>query len=400
LAAADPRLATRTGETAPAAVLERIGTEGVLAEDVTARIRGGSLDLFAFRERARALDEAAKLVAASEELPEHGLPDGSIARPRLERELLARLIDEERVRTADEALLGPSSGDLVRGIVSTWTPPATPQDWPDRDAWVSTHLLEIRASLTDGRPLVGPFDLDLALYPLERLLAPLQFPRGSAAIARVRVAMDADMRAVPPIVAAERLASEVKVHLGVTLDSTLRTQLEGAEASLRDLATTALERAGGGNSRRAVEARARDLLLAEGPCPPVAATRVRSMSPPPERAGICGALHALAEEATSSAEIVALHDDVLIAIAAISTSPPPRTGLMSHPEDDAVDSLRRTARERPVFALGIALCANLLYGRPGGEERLRAWRALGEAPLDVVAREVSLGGEGAKPPAR
>jgi hypothetical protein len=387
----------RAGEIAPEALLERVGTEGVLAEDVTAQIRGGSLDLFAFRERARALDEAAKRVAASESLPEKGLPDGAIARPRLELELLARLIDEERFRTADEALLGPASGDLVRGIVSTWTPPATPQDWPDRDAWVSKHLLEIRASLADGRPLIGPFDLDLALYPLERLLTPLQFPRGSAAIARVRVAMDADTRAVPPIVGAERLARAVKAHLGIALDATLRTQLEGAETTLRGLAAKALEGAGGGNARRAIEARARDLLLAEGPCPTVAATRVRSMSPPPERAGICGALHALAEESTSSAGLVALHDDVLIAIAAISTSPPPRTGLLSHPEDDAVDSLRRTARERPVFALGVALAANLLYGRAGGEERLRAWRALGEAPLDVVAREVSLGGEAAKP---
>src|SRR5215472_7939758 len=51
LAAADPRLASRTDATAPETVLKRIGTEAVLAEDATAQIRGASLDLFAFRAR-------------------------------------------------------------------------------------------------------------------------------------------------------------------------------------------------------------------------------------------------------------------------------------------------------------------------------------------------------------
>ena len=68
-------------------------------------------------------------------------------------------------------------------------------------------------------------------------------------------------------------------------------------------------------------------------------------------------------------------------------------GLLSKPEDEVVDSLRRAARERPVVALGVALAAELLY-RDGdaaaAEPRLKAWRALGEAPLDVVARELDV----------
>jgi hypothetical protein len=129
--------------------------------------------------------------------------------------------------------------------------------------------------------------------------------------------------------------------------------------------------------------------MSERPCPAVPESRVRSMAPPPERAAICGALRALTEEDRPSAALVALHDDVLLSFSAVVAAPPPRTGLLSHPDDDVVDALERMGRERPVVVLGVALAAEILYGPPsGGEGRLRAWRALGEAPLDVVAREV------------
>jgi hypothetical protein len=391
IAAADPRLAVRASSSAPATddVLKRIGTEAVLAEDATAVIQGSSLDLFAFRARARALDEAAHRVAAfGDPLPDGAAPDGAIARPRLERELLARVIQEEEVRAAEEAKLGDASGDLVRAIVATWTPPAAPEEWPLRDAWVSKHLLEIRDSLRQGPPRTGPFDLDVELYPLERLLAPLQFPRGSAAIAELRMGLDADMRAVPSLVTPERVAFGAKVHLGVAVDAaTLAARFERTASQLREIASTALEASGTG--RGAIEARARQLLLVERPCPAVPGTRVRSMGPPPERAGICGILRALMEEPAQAAALVALHDDVILAAAAVTASPPPRTGLLSHPEDDRVDALRREARERPVPAIGVGLAAELLYASPGADARLRAWRELGEAPLDVVAREIS-----------
>jgi hypothetical protein len=392
LAAADPRLAKRADVTASDAVLKRVGLEGVLAEDTAAQIRGTSLDLFAFRARARALDQAAKTLAEdTDALPEAGPVGTTVARPKLERELLERLIAEERARADDESALGEACGDLVRGIVATWTPPGAPQDWPDRDAWVSKHLTEMRASLGDARPPQGPLDLDAALYPLERLLAPLQFPRGSAAIAEVRMALDRDMRAVPSINAPERVARAAKVHLGVTLDPpALRGRLERIEARLRQAAGEAL-RASGSN-RPEIEARARDLLLVGRPCTPVADSRVRSMAPPPEREAICGALGALADEGTLPAALVALHDDVLLAFSAVVTSPPARSSLMSHAEDEDIAALQRTARERPIVAIGVALAAELLYGSDGGDERLRGWLALGEAPLDVVARELGAAG--------
>jgi hypothetical protein len=391
IAAADPRLAARASSPASATedVLKRIGTEAVLAEDATALIHGGSLDLFAFRARARALDQAGQRIAAfGDPLPDGAPPDGAITRPKLERELLARVIQEEEVRAAEEAKLGDASGDLVRAIVATWTPPAVPEEWPQRDAWVSKHLLEIRDSLRKAPPRTGPLDLDQELYPLERLLAPLQFPRGSAAIAELRMGIDADMRVVPSLVTAERVASGAKVHLGVSLDvSALPARFERAAAQLRDIASAALEASG--SQRPAIEARARQLLLVERPCPAVPGTRVRSMGPPPERAAICGILRALMEEPTQAAAVVALHDDVLLAEAAVTANPPPRTGLLSHPEDDRVDALRREARERPIPAIGVALAAEILYAAPGSDARLRAWRELGEAPLDVVAREIA-----------
>ncbi len=388
LAAADPRLAMRESSTAPEALLKQIGTEAVLAEDVAADLRGNSLDLFAFRARTRALDRAAERVAAfTGRLPDAAPATSPLARPRLERELLARLIDEELARVGQEAQLGDASGDLVRAIVATWTPPATPQEWPDRDAWVSKHLLEVRESLRQDRPRTGPLDLDVSLYPLERLLAPLEFPRGSAAIAELRVGLDADMRSIPALVLPERIARDVRIHLGVAVDAAaLPARFERIEGRLRGLATDALAESGA--SRRAIEARARELLLVERRCPVVPRTRVRSMLPPPERAAICGALSALSDESTSIAALVALHDDILLADSALTTAPPPRTGLLSHPEDDVVDALRRMARERPVVVIGVALAAELLYGGDGAEGRLRAWRALGEAPLDVVAREI------------
>jgi hypothetical protein len=130
------------------------------------------------------------------------------------------------------------------------------------------------------------------------------------------------------------------------------------------------------DARRGIEERARALLLVERPCPPVADSRVRAMAPPPERAAVCGALHALTED-TSPAPLLALHDDVLLALAAVSPTPPARAGLLTHPADEDVDSLQRTARERPVVALGVALAAELLYEDGDAGERLARWRALG-----------------------
>ena len=389
LFAADPRLAARANASAPAELLARIGTDAVLAEDTTAVIRGGSLDLFAFRARARAISEAAaRLAAFHGELPENGPLGSVLARPKLERELLDRLVTEETARAAVESKLGEASGDLVRAMVALWQPPKTPQEVPEVDAWAAKHLLEIRDSLHGAQPRSGPRDLDIALYPLEHLLAPPAFPKGAAAIAQVRMAIDDDRRVVPRVESAEALASEVKTHLGLDVaPATLAERLALLETKLREDGERELASLGD-TERAAALGRARELLLVERACPGVPDSRVRDMAPPPERAAACGVLHVLTEEPSHAAVTATLHDDVLLSMAAVTTAPPPRTRLLSHPEDDDVDRLERAARERPVFALGAALAIELVTAHGDAAQRVATWHALGEAPLDVVAREL------------
>ncbi|MGH7438511.1 MAG: hypothetical protein ACRENE_22725, partial [Polyangiaceae bacterium] len=350
LTAADPRLAIRFGSKASPEVLDPIGTEAVLAEDASARIRNGALDLFAFRARAAAIDHAAKPMAEiAARLPDTAPAGSAVLRPRLERELLVRLVEEEKARAADEAALGAASGDLVRGLLATWTPPGGDDGWQTRDAWVSGRLLQILASLQDGRPRSGPLDVDEALYPLERLLAPLEFPKGAAALARVRMALDSDTRAAQKVWSPESVAHVTGAHLGVAVDVTsIGPRLKAVEARLHDRAAAVLAAAGAG--RAAIEGRARELLFAEARCPRVIGSPVRTAAPPPERAAVCGLVEALAGDASRAAAIVALHDDVALAFAAFDPAPPPRTVLLSKPDDDRVDALRKSARERPVVA--------------------------------------------------
>lgn len=390
LAAVDPRLAARTGAPAPADVLTRVGTDAVLAEDPAGGVRGGALDLFAFRARARALGALAdKLAAAKAELPETGAVGSELARPRLERELLGRIVEEERARADDEGKLGAASGDLVRAMVATWTPPATPGEVPERDAWAAKHLLEIRASLRDGAAPSGPPGIDEPLYPLERLLSPMVYAQAAAAIAQLRVGLDEERRPVPRLVAPDRVARGVQVHLGLAVD------VAGLPARLRSVADrlgatiTPQLAALDGATRTATLEQARHLLLVEASCPPVKDAPVRTMAPPPERAAVCGVLRALSDPSTALAGAVALHDDALLAVAAVTESTPPRAQLVSAPPSEDVDALQRTARERPVFALGPALAADVVLGGTVDTSRVTAWRDFGEAPLDVVAREIT-----------
>lgn len=388
MSVSDPRLATRTGVTAPRELADKIGMDAVMAEDVSARLRGASLDLFAFKARERALAEATRVVAASlDALPEAGPVGGELRRPRLERELLIRLLEEETARAEDEAKMGDSSGDLVRAIVGTWMPPAAPQDVQERDAWVAAHLLEIHDSLR-GTPLTGPPDLDHALDPLERLLVPMQYPRGMAAVAQLRVAIGQDTRVAPSVESAERVARAVRKHLGLAVDvAALPTQFVSLEARLRSEAEAGLQPLDEA-SRRATLGQARELLFATAGCPQVTDSPVRSMAPPPERGAVCGALRALSEHGTRLAAVIALHDEVQLSLAAVTSATPPRTSLMCHPADEDVDALRRMARERPAVALAPALAAQIAFGPGVSDARIAAWRDLGEVPLDVLAREL------------
>jgi hypothetical protein len=99
-------------------------------------------------------------------------------------------------------------------------------------------------------------------------------------------------------------------------------------------------------------------------------------------------LRALSDQGIRLAAVIALHDEVQLSLAGVTSATPPRTSLMCQPADDDVDSLRRMARERPAVALGPPLAAQIAFPQGVSDARIAAWRDLGEVPLDVMAREL------------
>jgi len=204
LAVIDPRLAQRVHMDAAEADLGKAALEAILSEDAQAAVVDGRLDLFSFGARERAL---AKLSVPEMDLAETS--SGAIARPRLERELLVRLLDAERARVATEKNLPRSAGDLVRGIVRTWTPAARDAQ-PARDAWLARRLDDVDASLSAPIPRDEQYDLEDALDPLEKEV--VNYTQSMAALTRVRVRLGAQMPA--PAISWEIVAHDAEPHTG------------------------------------------------------------------------------------------------------------------------------------------------------------------------------------------
>jgi hypothetical protein len=388
LAAADPRFAARSKVIAPEALLRKLGTQAVLSEDVTAEIHGGSLDLFAFDGRHRALDDAARELAAwTAPLPQTW--SAVLTRPQLERELLQRTIDEERARLEDESKLDGQTGSLVRGILDTWTQPGTPKDVTERDEWLARRLARVRDSVKESRSHAG--DLDDALYGLERLLGPTQYPKAMSVLTELRIAVDASPHAEPTGLSPQELARATKVHLGVSIDpAALKTQLTALEAALRTESEAALH--GGRLNYPPLVSLEERMLFGTAECGEhVSGSPVRGVLPPPERRPICGFLTLLASPSGEALTLAALHDAVVVAMWGLDPKEP-KTGisLLAGEDENHVDALRHLAARRPVGAIGVALALEILRHKGPGEMKGRAgrWLAFGEAPLDVVAREL------------
>jgi hypothetical protein len=394
LAAIDPRLARRFGASASNEALQALGTAAVLAEDATATVRGGALDLFAFKARATALGrlatELAKANAPQREYPATGSVDASS-----ERELLARIVDEERARVAEESPLGDASAPLVRAMVELWTPGATAADWHDTDAWVSQHLLQIRDSYETPPPRTAASDLEPALFELEKLLVPMQFGKSAFALTQLHAALDKDSRTNPAAMTHEQLATRARVHLGVELVP----QMESFLAKAADVIEAALKGELGdatGEAREAVEKKARTFLFAEAKCPPVTGSRARSAAPPPERAAICNVLALAQRTVDRAAALMALHDEVVVAGWTL-TPPSPRAHLATlsvRVDDDLADTLKEMAAARPLVPLAAGIVAEALYrdfNPPAAITMIASrWEAYGDAPIDIAKRQVTL----------
>ena len=381
------------GATAPDEVLEKIGMMAVLAEDTTRDHPrdGRSISSPSARGRARST-EAAKVVAAFRS----PLPEAGPAR---------------RARWRGRGSSGSCSSASRRGERARRTTrrsSATPRGSSSAASWrrgrlrrrrrtcqdatrgSRKHLLEIRDSLREPAPAHRAARSRRGALPAR---APARAdastrgrPRRSRSCAWRSTRTCARRRA-----AARRSASRpaAKVHLGLALDvAALPARLERLEARLRELAVQALEASAGADARRGIEARARELLWSERPCPRWPTRAVRAMAPPPERAAVCGALRALTEEARPRAALVALHDDVLLSLAAVVRAPPAAHRAALAPARTTTSTRSSGWRASAPSSRSARPSPRSSSTAPRDrDDRIAAWRALGEAPLDVVARE-------------
>jgi hypothetical protein len=403
IAASDPRFAKRLA-VAPSEDRLRAATVEALAQgDGDVSVRDGALDFFSFSARGRGLDRASQLVRSET------TTGAALGRLGLERELAERLVVEERARLEEERSLPRGASALVRGIVETWTPTPSPRAAEERDLWLTRRLDQIRASLAGSTlPHDGLLELDDALDPLERIATPEELPSSAKAIARLRIALgETSAPGDPDDGRRGRVEGSLRVHLGLAIgEAEIRARLERSERATRALATEAT-RAAGQAAETAIAKRARELTLAVGTCDgSPSESRVRSLAPPPERAPICGILHALKGAAgpdpgSRAAAFVALHDETVVALWALALhadgASPARATSSAQPffgaEPVEEAKLTRFAEARPMAAIGAGLAGELLTRGPAAAGSTTSassakWLSFGDAPLDVVEREL------------
>ena len=400
IAASDPRFAVRVG----GAKEERLHAASVKAlanGDADAGIEDGALDFFSFTARARSIEEAEAIVAHTPSFEIDVKTDSTrAADAQLERELLVRLVAEEHARLDEERTLPRSASALVRGLVETWGAPESRHAAELRDARIARRLDEVRASLAGpdaSRATLA--ELDDALDPLERIATPGDYSKTAQAIARLRVALgDAKPRVQEDDASWPRLQAALRVHLGLTSTARdLRAHFEDAERALRAEASARLS--GAHLDEHDLAKRADALTLASASCAAtVGGSRLRAFPPPPERAPACGALHALADssgEAGLLAAVIALHDDVVVALWALALheahATPGHAIENAHPffgaQPDREARLLHFAAARPVAAIGAGEIASALetIDVPFAVE----WLARGDVPIDIARRMLS-----------
>lgn len=402
LAAADPRIARRTGLEPSADQSGKAVLGAILAEDPNAALEANRTDLFSFDVRARAIAEARKgLAKYTSPIADPHPSDGR--RPDLELVLLRRLLDEEDARLAEERHLPQSGAILVRASAATWSAPRTAADLEQRDAWFATRIETLHKSLTPKSLRAADIeDLEDALDPLERVAFTdgTPYAKSHAAFTDLRIALGSLAAGPGPDAQTMRdaLVDGMKAHLGVTLSpETLVRIFETAAANLeRDIAN--LVGAKLTDARFESEARG---LLDPTPCTFRASTILRKAAPPPERALAC-VLPARAEKATTSDALVGVlaqaHTALVVGgwalrtIAGSETAKPAtdHAKTLRPLPQDVVARLERRAITMPVTAIGSALVTEWLYreGMTASALRGAAWMVFGDAPFDLLEREL------------
>jgi hypothetical protein len=399
LASVDPRLSLRLRLAPTDAEAEHVTLGAILEEDTGLHVLDGRADIFSFDARARELAAISKRTAARPRTPAAGDESDFEA---LEAELLDRLVSEERTRVNDERRLPRSGSELLRGIVGTWTLPSSMSPVKERDEWLAARMDELRASVILA-PLraVEINEMEDALDPLERLTDPSGFARAEGAIARLRITLGAEHAATTGGMGWPALSERLTVHLGIReMEAVLRAEIGQSESRLRDEATTRLAHVPEG--ARAITSAAAELVLVEGECLGRGGkSLILSAAPPPERSAVCGALRMIAEATTESegtAALVAVHDAVAIAQWALAIhiddrdaeQAPEGHPLMGDVPPERVARLVRFAATHPIACIGVARMASMLdrHGKENRRARAKRWLAYGDAPLDLVEREL------------
>ena len=398
LAAADPRIAARTGKEPSEEALRRAALGALLAEDTTAAVEGNRTDVLSFEVRAHSLEGAAKLLASWKVPPSD--PEGT-AQPGLELELMGRMLASEKARLKDERELPRSAGQLLRGIASAWHAASDAKQLSERDGWLSSRLAQIAQSLSPrSLTLVERDDLDDAIDPLERIVTDAM-PKSQAALVRLRLAVqNMETGATGPDrwpAIAERLQTDSGSRLSAeTLLALFGTQTKALEQEMGQLV--------GVKVTDEQFARAAGLLVAEPavchPPRPIP-SRVRALASPSERSFRCGLLGRVIAAKTADDELdvlTAMHTATVVGAWAVmlargadrSTLPLAAPKSLAFLAPDAEARLLRLATTRPVMAIEHALAVEWLMrqGLAQASLRAQAWQSFGDAPLDVIEREL------------
>lgn len=387
LAAIDRRLAERAHVEPSDADLRALSMDVILREDTTAALVGGALDPFSFAARRRALEAVRESVTRA---PARSA-DGAT------KERLLRLVREELAREEEERALPGSASVLVSAIARTWTPTGAPDRIAERDAWLARRLAEIDTAVARA-PLLEPAssELDDALDAVENGIKNDPYRKATIALTRLRGRLEAARTRGEPT-PWEPIARGLRTHVGedVPPRDALDRRLGAIQRRLREAIHARRAAVDDAGVRAADDVAARSLFQDSGCAYPGAASLLGRFGAPPERAPGCALVVRLAASAAGDvlANLEALHDHVAVARWALDVDAGPRRS--SHPFVSGVTMpqgarLMRLAAVRPVVAIGAGLVVEALVGADTthASEVAARWSKVGDAPLDVVLREI------------
>lgn len=402
LAHSDARLMSRVSPKPTAEELK--DPDRTLAGDRAEWLSLPFVDPFAATDREMALEDATstlastalpddarfgpKALAASSDL------DASIRWLAIDQELLRRLLAEEKARLESERTLPRGAIELLPALVVAWP---LRHSTAELDATVAWRLSDVRKSLAPG--VFSASERDAMRISLVALAA--KAPRGSKTRSELAQLDDVLARTwTAPYSTVEEASFEGELRTFVDADASLDAVPPTLERVTEMLAGQ-IDAAFGvldATHRASVLARAKVMLLSPKACAVRWPARTaRDLAPPAERALACSLVRGMSDAATDEDEIaslVALHDAAVLGAWAVAFHGKVRepkaawdryVPLVSLTTEERA-RVTREASVRPAGFVAAALAADVLFARGGGgvKRRAAAWRAFGEAPLDIV----------------